>query len=62
MAHPKGDEREKRPYCCEESVNGASNELSKPFKRDLIAMSRLIPDLYLALPRFVSWPLQRDDA
>jgi hypothetical protein len=49
--------RTKKPYR-EKSVNDTSNELRKPFQGYLITMSRLISDLYLALPRFVSGPLQ----
>ena len=49
--------KKKEPYR-EKSVNDSSNELRKPLQRDFIAMSRLIPDLYLALPSFVSGPLR----
>lgn len=55
---PKAQNKRKEPYR-EKSVNDSSNQLCKPLQRDFIAMSRLIPDLYLALPSFVSGPLRR---
>jgi hypothetical protein len=42
----------------EKSVNDARNEFREPFQRDLIAVPSLIPDLYLAFPRFISRPLE----
>jgi len=52
----RGQNKKTKPYR-EKSVNDSSNELCKPLQRDFIVMSRLIPDLYLALPSFVSGPL-----
>ena len=48
---------EKKPYR-EKSINDARNEFREPFQCDLIAISRLIPDLYLTLPRIVARPLK----
>lgn len=49
--------KRKRPYR-EKSVNDASNELCEPLQRYFIAMSGLIPDLYLAFPSFIAGPLR----
>ena len=54
----RGPEQKKKEPYREKSVNDSSNELRKPLQRDFIAMSRLIPDLYLTLPSFVSGPLR----
>ena len=57
---PKEGSRTKRPHR-EKSINDSSNELHEPFQRDLIALPSLVPDLYLAFPRFVPRPLRCDD-
>jgi hypothetical protein len=44
----------------EKSVSNASNKFRKPLESDFIALPRLVPDLYLALPRFVPRPLGRN--
>ena len=41
----------------EKSINDARDEFHEPLQRDLIALARLVPDLYLAFPRFISRPL-----
>src|SRR5712672_804642 len=53
---PLGEDN-KKPHR-EKSVNDASNEFRKPFQRDLVAVPSLIPDLYLAFPRFITRPLE----
>ena len=52
----KRGQEQKKPHR-EKSINHSSNELHEPFQRDLIALPSLVPDLYLAFPRFVPGPL-----
>ena len=48
-----------KKYRRDKSINDTGNDFHEPFHRDLIALPRLVPDLYLAFPRFVPRPLMR---
>jgi hypothetical protein len=39
------------------SINDARDEFHEPLQGDHIALARLVPNLYLAFPRFISRPL-----
>ena len=51
------EQKTKGPYR-EKSINNASDELHESLQRDFVALPSLVPDLYLAFPRFVPRPLQ----
>lgn len=55
-SHISEKSRTKRLYR-EKSINDARDEFHEPLQRDLIALARLVPDLYLAFPRFIFRPL-----
>jgi hypothetical protein len=55
-----GEDNDKKPHR-EKSVNDTRNKFRESFQRDLIAVPSLIPDLYLAFPRFISRPLKRNE-
>ena len=55
---PHSGRRKQQKTHREKSINDTRNEFRELFHRDLVAVPSLIPDLYLALPRFISRPLE----
>jgi hypothetical protein len=54
------NKRQNKKAYREKSINDARDEFHEPLQGDLVALARLVPNLYLAFPRFISRPLRRN--